>query len=91
MDTLHFDPRQRLLVGLVALVVTLVLVMVAAPTLGQLDLGSDDGSGGAGSAPAAPTFEPRAAGRDTARWVTDPLASPLELLARARPRAARTL
>ena len=30
MHTLHFDPRQRLLVGLVALVVTLVLVMVAA-------------------------------------------------------------
>ena len=80
MHTLHFDPRQRLLVGLVALVVTLVLVMVAAAPLGQLDLASDDGSGGVGSAPAAPTFEPRAVSRDAARWVTDPLASPLELL-----------
>ena len=81
MHTLHFDPRQRLLVGLVALVVTLVLVLVAAAPLGQLDLASD-GSGGVGSAPAAPTFEPRAVSRDTARWVTDPLASPLELLVR---------
>ena len=83
MHTLHFDPRQRLLVGLVALVVTLVLVMVAAPSLGQLDLGSDDGSGGVGSAPAAPTLEPRAVSRDRPLWVTDPLASPLELLVRA--------
>jgi hypothetical protein len=83
MHTLHFDPRQRLLVGLVALVVTLVLVMVAAAPVGQLDLASDDGSGGVGSAPAAPTSEPRAVSRDTARWVTDPLASPLELLVRA--------
>ena len=82
MHTLHFDPRQRLLVGLVALVVTLVLVTIAAPSLGRLDLGSDDGSGGVGSAPAAPTLEPRAGSRDTARWVTDPLASPLELLVR---------
>ena len=82
MHTLHFDPRQRLLVGLVALVVALVLVMVAAPSLGQLDLGSDNGSDGVGSPPAAPTSEPRAVSRDTARWVTDPLASPLELLVR---------
>ena len=82
MHTLHFDPRQRLLVGLVALVVTLVLVMIAAPSLGQLDLRSDDDSGGAGSAAAAPTLEPRAVSRDTARWVTDPLASPVELLVR---------
>ena len=82
MHTLHFDPRQRLLVGLVALVFTLVLVLVAAAPLGQLDLASDAGSGGVGSAPAAPTFEPRAVNRDTARWVTDPLASPLELLVR---------
>lgn len=83
MHTLHFDPRQRLLVGLVALVVTLVLVLVAAAPLGQLDLASDDGSVGHGSAPAAPTFEPRAVSRDTARWVTDPLAPPLELLVRS--------
>jgi hypothetical protein len=82
MHTLHFDPRQRLLVGLVALVVTLVLVLVAAAPLGQLELASDDGSGSVGSAPAAPAFEPRAVSRDTARWVTDPLASPLELLVR---------
>lgn len=82
MHTLHFDPRQRLLVGLLALVLTLVLVLVAAAPLGQLDLASDDGSGGAGSASAAPTFEPRALSRDTTRWVTDPLASPLELLVR---------
>ena len=82
MHTLHFDPRQRLLVGLVALVVTLMLALVAAAPLGQLDLASDDGSGGVGSAPAAPTFEPRVS-RDTPRWVTDPLASPLELLVRA--------
>ena len=82
MHTLHFDPRQRLLVGLVALVVTLVLVSVAAAPLGQLDL-APDGSGSVGSAPAAPTFEPRAVSRDTARWVTDPLAPPLELLVRA--------
>jgi hypothetical protein len=83
MHTLHFDPRQRLLVGLVSLVVTLVLVLVAAAPLGQLDLASDDGSGGHGSAPAAPTFEPRAVSRDKARWVTDPLAPPLELPVRA--------
>lgn len=83
MHTLHFDPRQRLLVGLVALVVMLVLMFVAAAPLGQLDLTSDDGSGGLGSAPAAPTFEPRAVSGDTARWVTDPLAPPLALLVRA--------
>jgi len=82
MHTLHFDPRQRLLVGLVALVVTLVLVMVAAAPPGQLDLASDDGSGGVGSAPAAPALEPRAVSQDTPRWVTDPLASPLESLVR---------
>jgi hypothetical protein len=82
MHTLHFDPRPRLLVGLVALVVTLVLVLAAAAPLGQLDLASDGGSGGVGSAPAAPIFEPRAVSRDTARWVADPLVSPLELLAR---------
>ena len=82
MHTLHFDPRQRLLVGLVALVVTLVLVLVAAAPLGQLDLASENGSSGVGSAAGTPTFEPRAVSRDTARWVTDPLASPIELLAR---------
>jgi hypothetical protein len=82
MHTLHFDPRQRLLVGLVALVVTLVLMFVAAAPLGQLDLAPDGGSGGVGSAPAAPTFEPGAISRDTARWVTDPLAPPLEFLVR---------
>jgi hypothetical protein len=67
---------------LVALVLTLVLVLVATAPLGQPDLASDDVSGSVGSAPAAPKFEPRAVSRDTARWVTDPLASPLELLVR---------
>ena len=80
MDSLHFEGRLGLLFGLVALVVTLVLAMVAAAPLGQLDLASDDGSGGVGAAPAAPSLEPRAVSPETARWVTDPLASPLESL-----------
>jgi hypothetical protein len=81
MHTLNFDPRQRLLIGLVALVATLVLVMVAASPLGQSDLGLDRGSGGAAPAPAE-SSAPTAISRETPRWITDPLAPPLESLVR---------
>ena len=82
MHTLNFDPRQRLLIGLVALVATLVLVMVAASPVGQLDPGLDRGSRGAAPAPAESTSAPTAISRETPRWITDPLAPPLESLAR---------
>jgi hypothetical protein len=84
MHTLNFDPRQRLLIGLVALVVTLVLVMVGAAPLGQLDLGLDRGSGGAAPASAESTSAPAAIGREAPSWITDPLSPPLESLARPR-------
>ena len=82
MHTLNFDPRQRLLIGLVALIATLVLVMVAASPLGQLDLGLDRGSGGAAPAPAESTSAPTATGREAPNWTADPLSPPLESLAR---------
>jgi hypothetical protein len=85
MHTLNFDPRQRLLVGLVALVAALVLMMVAASPLGQLDLGLDRGSGG--TAPAAEsTAAPTATSSASPTWITDPLAPPLESLARPMAR-----
>jgi hypothetical protein len=82
MHTLHFDPRQRLLTGFVALAVTLVVALVAAAPLGQLDLASDRGSDGAASVPAAPAPARHAISGDAPRWITDPLASPLESLFR---------
>ena len=66
MHTLNFDPRQRLLIGLVALVAALVLMMVAASPLGQLDLGLDRGSGG-GAPAAAESSAPTAASSETPR------------------------
>jgi hypothetical protein len=82
MHTLDFDPRQRLLIGLVVLVATLVLALVTAAPLGQLDVGRDRGSGGAAPAPAESASAPTAISRETPRWITDPLAPPLESLAR---------
>jgi hypothetical protein len=82
MHTLNFDPRQRLLIGLVALVAALVLAMVGAAPLGQLDLGLDRGSGGAAPAPAESTSGPTAIGREAPKWIADPLSPPLESLAR---------
>jgi hypothetical protein len=82
MHTLHFDPGQRLLIGLVALAVTLMLALVAAAPLADLDLTSDQGSAGAASAPATPTSARHAISGDAPRWITDPLASPLESLVR---------
>ena len=82
MHTLHFDPRQRLLIGLVALAVAFVLALVAAAPLADLDLTSDDGSASVVSAPATPTSERHLISADAPRWVTDPLASPLQSLAR---------
>jgi hypothetical protein len=82
MLTLNFDPRQRLLIGLVALVATLVLAMAAASPVGQLDLGLDRGSGRAAPAPAESTSAPRAISSETPRWIHDPLAPPLDSLAR---------
>ena len=82
MHTLHFDPRQRLLIGLVALVATLVLVLVAAAPLGQFDLARDQGTRGAASAPATAATSSDALSPTTPRWMTDPLASPLESLVR---------
>jgi hypothetical protein len=82
MHTLHFDPRQRLLVGLVALVATLVFVLVAAAPLGQFDLARDRGTRPAALAPATPATSSGALSPTTPKWVTDPLASPLESLGR---------
>jgi hypothetical protein len=82
MHTLHFDPGQRLLIGLLALAVTLVLALVAAAPLGQLDLTSDRASVGAASTPATPTSARHAISEDAPRWIKDPLASPLESLVR---------
>jgi hypothetical protein len=83
MHTLNFDPRQRLLIGLVALMATLVLAMVAASPVGQLDLGLDRGSGRAAPAPAAESASaPTGISSETPRWITNPLAPPLESLAR---------
>jgi hypothetical protein len=82
MHTLHFDLRQRLLIGLVALVATTVFVLVAAAPVGHFALAPDHGSGGAASAPATPIPARPAISRDTPRWITDPLASPLTSLLR---------
>jgi hypothetical protein len=81
MHTLHFDPRQRLLVGLVTLMATLVFVLVAAAPLRQFDLARDRGTRPA-LAPATPATSPGALSPTTPTWVTDPLASPLESLGR---------
>jgi hypothetical protein len=82
LHTLHFDPRQRLLIGFVALAVTLVIALVAAAPLGQLDLAPDRGWDGAASVPATPAPERYPTSGDAARWITDPLAPPLESLLR---------
>lgn len=79
MHTLNFDPRRRLLIGLVALAASLVLAMAAASPLGQLDVGLDRGPGGAAGEPSSAST---ATTSETPRWITDPLAPPLQSLAR---------
>jgi hypothetical protein len=82
MQTLHFDPRQRPLLGLVARVAPLILVLVAAVLLGQFGGARDQGARGAASAPARPATASDALSPTTPRWMTDPVASPLESLVR---------
>ena len=82
MHTLHFDPRQRLLIGFVAFALILVVALVAVAPLGQLDLAPDRGSD-AGSALVTTSAPVSHAGSGrTPRWITDPLAPPLESLVR---------
>jgi hypothetical protein len=81
MHTLHFDPRQRLLIGLVALNVALLFVLFAAAPLGRLDTASDHGSSAA-TRVGVPTPAPRVIRRNAPLWITEPLASPLESLLR---------
>lgn len=81
MHPLPSLPRHPLVAGLVALLVALILIAAAAPELGTIDF-----SIGGGSSADAPSVEsiptnPEVTEAPKPRWVTDPLASPLETLA----------
>jgi hypothetical protein len=74
MHALHLPPRQLLMTGLLALLLTLAVVVAAATLASRVD-----GTGG-GAAPvrAAEASAPAIAGNGagTPRWVADPLAPP---------------
>ncbi|HEX2088244.1 MAG TPA: hypothetical protein VHF89_21330 [Solirubrobacteraceae bacterium] len=82
MHALPSHPRNPILFGLIVLLAALAVMAAAAPELGTLDFST--GGSGAGAptetvAPVGGTLEPSPA---TPTWVSQPLAPPLEELAR---------
>ena len=75
MRATPLHPRQLTALLLVALALALALALATAPDLEPLSLSI-------GSEPASTSEAPTAAQSGTPAWVSDPLRSPLETLAR---------